>query len=146
MIKNVASETYYDGVRGGGVWLKTVESVYGGKVNPVTGDCEFYVHDTDDDFYKVIYDVSAGTYSEVIDATLTAPASWDINTQQYWVQKNQELIMDQDHFKYRTAVYRTTAVASASDQRCSGGCRVCARRLWHGAGLGCDERHQHHPG
>jgi len=113
IVKNIASQTYYDGFpRGGGYWLKEMESVYGGKIDG-SGNYDFYIHDTDDDFYKVTYDMSAGTYTETIDTGLTAPASWDIDAQQYWVQNNQELIMDQDHFYYRTV--GDSAWSSVSD-------------------------------
>lgn len=81
--------------------IDNIDSVYGGYINS-DGDYVFIIYDDSGDFYVVTYDQSAKTFSEsALTGSIIAPISWNVNTQQYWVQGNQELIMDQDHLYYR---------------------------------------------
>jgi len=101
-------------------WIKEIESIYAGRVNATTGDYEFYVVDDADDFLKVIFDVSAGTFSDSVVTGLTIPAVFDINCQQFWVQGTQELMIDQDHFMYRTVGSSTWQSVSDSGSTTNG--------------------------
>ena len=88
-----------------------VDSVYSGYVND-DGDYIFIIYDGAN-FKKVTYDVGLGTDSSVSLTGITAPASWDVNTQQYWRQGNYEWIIDEDHFYIRQI--GTTTWGSFSD-------------------------------
>ena len=88
-----------------------VDSVYSGYVND-DGDYIFIIYDGAN-FKKVTYDVGLGTDSSVSLTGITAPASWDVNTQQYWRQGNYEWIIDEVHFYIRQI--GTTTWGSFSD-------------------------------
>jgi len=66
-------------------------------------DGEYYfIHVRDNPLIRLYKATTTNVLTWIEDLTTTAPASWNYKVQLYWRQGNQEFIVDEDHFYYRT--------------------------------------------
>ena len=104
---------------GGGASVATIDSIvedtdgiYGGCVYKGLYYC-VAVDFTDGLLHKYSWNGVAANLVDVGSLGLAAPAVLNAETQLYWIQGSQEIIIDQDHFYYRTI--GTTTWASVVD-------------------------------
>ena len=72
--------------------IKTLHSVYIGFENDA-GNYEYMEFGSDDKFYKVIFDGTSFTKTELTDADLAIPDTWDITRQLYWDIRGKSIIL-----------------------------------------------------
>lgn len=94
--------------------IKNANAAYAGGLNS-DGDYEYLEFGTDDKFYKVIFEGTGFTRTEITDE-LVAPDTWDLSRQLYWDFRDRHIILTGNQmFRKLGGVWTLTSVAVEQD-------------------------------